>query len=55
MRIDDEKRYPSQVTFFTTKEQVDQIAEASARLMTSKNAWLRAAALEKLRREEAEF
>lgn len=50
--MSDEKKYPSQVNFFTTKEMVEKIAADSERLMTSKNAWLRMAALEKLQREK---
>jgi hypothetical protein len=34
------------VSFVTTPEMVAQIAEASARLMTSRNSWLRLVAFE---------
>jgi hypothetical protein len=48
-----DRKYPDRITFVTSAKMVEQIREASARLMTSRNAWLRAAALEKLERETA--
>jgi len=53
MRTNDDfdRKYSDRITFVTTPAMVAQIAEASARLMTSRNSWLRAAALEKLKRE----